>query len=298
MGTPDFAVASLKKLVEAGKEIVGVITAVDKPSGRGQKLSESAVKKYATEQGLTIFQPSNLKNESFLAELKALEADLFVVVAFRMLPAVVFEMPAKGTFNLHASLLPQYRGAAPINWAVINGETETGATTFFIEQKIDTGKILFQEKTAITPTDTAGTLHDKLMDLGADLVLKTAEAIENDNFELKPQDHTLATKPAPKIFKEDCVINWNQNVEALDNFIRGLTPYPVAHTVLNEKQLRIYHIETEFSTHQLQPGEVVSDNKNYLKFAAKDGFIVVKDLQLQGKKRMDVKAFLNGYDVT
>ena len=297
MGTPDFAVASLKKLVEAGKDVVGVITAVDKPAGRGQKLSESAVKKYASEKGLTILQPPNLKNSAFLDELKALGADLFIVVAFRMLPAVVFEMPARGTFNLHASLLPQYRGAAPINWAIINGETETGATTFFIEKQIDTGQILFQDKVAITPTDTAGTLHDKLMDLGADLVLKTANAIEFDNYEQTPQDHNLATKAAPKIFKEDCVIDWNQNVESIDNFIRGLTPYPVAHTKLNEKQLRVYHIETEFTTHQLTPGVVVSDNKNYIKFAAIDGFISIKDLQLQGKKRMDVKSFLNGYTV-
>jgi len=301
MGTPGFAVAALQKLVENGKasniEIAGVITSVDKPAGRGRKLQKSAVKQYAESQNLKVLQPTNLKNETFLAELKSLQADLFVVVAFRMLPAVVFEMPPKGTFNLHASLLPKYRGAAPINWAIINGEKETGVTTFFIEQQIDTGKIIHQQKVAIESNETAGTLHDKLMELGANLIFKTVNDIANENITITEQDHSQATQKAPKIFKDDCKIDWNNSTQKIDQFIRGLSPYPAAFTFLNELQLKIYEAETEIENHGLESGKYLSDNKSYLKFATKNGFIVVKQLQLQGKKQMDIKAFLNGYQL-
>jgi len=295
MGTPSFAVASLQKLIENKIAVVGVITAVDKPAGRGRKLQKSAVKQYAESQNLTILQPKNLKNETFLAELKSLQADLFIVVAFRMLPALVFKMPPKGTFNLHASLLPQYRGAAPINWAIINGEKETGVTSFFIEQQIDTGKIIHQQKVAIDANETAGTLHDKLMVVGANLILKTVNDIAAETYTITEQDHTKATQKAPKIFKEDCKIDWNNTTENIDLFIRGLSPYPAAYTFLNDLQLKIYASETEIEDHNLKAGEYLTDNKAYLKFATVNGFILVKELQLQGKKRMDIKAFLNGF---
>ena len=295
MGTPTFAVASLQKLIENKIAVVGVITAVDKPAGRGRKLQKSAVKQYAESQNLTILQPKNLKNETFLAELKSLQADLFIVVAFRMLPALVFKMPPKGTFNLHASLLPQYRGAAPINWAIINGEKETGVTSFFIEQQIDTGKIIHQQKVAIEADETAGTLHDKLMVVGANLILKTVNDIAAETYTITEQDDTKATRKAPKIFKEDCKIDWNNTTENIDLFIRGLSPYPAAYTILNDLQLKIYASETEIEDHNLKVGEYLTDNRSYLKFATKNGFIIVKELQLQGKKRMDIKAFLNGF---
>ena len=295
MGTPSFAVASLQKLIENKIAVVGVITAVDKPAGRGRKLQKSAVKQYAESQNLTILQPKNLKNETFLAELKSLQADLFIVVAFRMLPALVFKMPPKGTFNLHASLLPQYRGAAPINWAIINGEKETGVTSFFIEQQIDTGKIIHQQKVAIDANETAGTLHDKLMVVGANLILKTVNDIAAETYTITEQDHTKATQKAPKIFKEDCKIDWNNTTENIDLFIRGLSPYPAAYTFLNDLQLKIYASETEIEDHNLKAGEYLTDNRSYLKFATKNGFIIVKELQLQDKKRMDIKAFLNGF---
>jgi len=295
MGTPTFAVASLQKLIENKIAVVGVITAVDKPAGRGRKLQKSAVKQYAESQNLTILQPKNLKNETFLAELKSLQADLFIVVAFRMLPALVFKMPPKGTFNLHASLLPQYRGAAPINWAIINGEKETGVTSFFIEQQIDTGKIIHQQKVAIEANETAGTLHDKLMVVGANLILKTVNDIAAETYTITEQDDTKATQKAPKIFKEDCKIDWNNTTENIDLFIRGLSPYPAAYTILNDLQLKIYASETEIEDHNLKVGEYLTDNRSYLKFATKNGFIIVKELQLQGKKRMDIKAFLNGF---
>lgn len=295
MGTPSFAVASLQKLIENKIAVVGVITAVDKPAGRGRKLQKSAVKQYAESQNLTILQPKNLKNETFLAELKSLQADLFIVVAFRMLPALVFKMPPKGTFNLHASLLPQYRGAAPINWAIINGEKETGVTSFFIEQQIDTGKIIHQQKVAIDANETAGTLHDKLMVVGANLILKTVNDIAAETYTITEQDHTKATQKAPKIFKEDCKIDWNNTTENIDLFIRGLSPYPAAYTFLNDLQLKIYASETEIEDHNLKAGEYLTDNKAYLKFATVNGFILVKELQLQDKKRMDIKAFLNGF---
>ncbi|MBC7892282.1 MAG: methionyl-tRNA formyltransferase, partial [Sphingobacteriaceae bacterium] len=240
MGTPDFAVASLRHLVEAGCQVVAVITAPDKPAGRGHHLQQSAVKQYAASVGLPVLQPEKLKNAEFLEELQSYHADLQVVVAFRMLPEVVWAMPPLGTFNLHASLLPQYRGAAPINWAIINGETETGVTTFFIRQEIDTGPLLFQETEPIHPDDTAGTLHDRLMQHGAALVLKTVQAIEAGEYPDLPQSEARDLKKAPKIFKETGEIDWNQPAETVRNFVRGLSPYPAAWTTLSGKVLKIF----------------------------------------------------------
>ncbi|MES3017211.1 MAG: methionyl-tRNA formyltransferase [Bacteroidota bacterium] len=294
MGTPDFAVASLKALVDNGFDIVGVITAPDKPAGRGQKINESAVKKYAVDQGLNILQPVKLKDPQFLENLKALQADLQVIVAFRMLPEVVWAMPPHGTVNLHGSLLPQYRGAAPINWAIINGEHETGVSTFFLKQEIDTGDLLFSERVAISKTDSAGDLHDKLMDTGADLLLKTVKAIESGKYKEQPQEVSDQLKTAPKIFKEDCFINWDQPVEKVYNFIRGLSPYPTSYTHLQEKNLKIFSAELEKTDLGSKPGEVITDNKTFLKFACTDGFISVLELQLEGKKRMKVDEFLRG----
>lgn len=294
MGTPDFAVASLKTLVDKGLNIVGVITAPDKPAGRGQKLQESAVKKYAVDQGLTILQPVKLKDPAFLESLRSLKADLQVIVAFRMLPEVVWGMPSKGTVNLHASLLPQYRGAAPINWAIINGESETGVSTFFLKQEIDTGNLLFTEKVSIGQKDTAGDLHDRLMYTGADLLLKTVLAIEKGDYREQPQTAKTDLKIAPKIFKDDCVINWDQSVEKVFNFIRGLSPYPTAFTVFQEKTLKIFSAEMEKSELHSDPGKVQTDNRTYLKFNCSNGLISVLELQLEGKKRMKVDEFLRG----
>ncbi|SMO76067.1 methionyl-tRNA formyltransferase [Solitalea koreensis] len=303
MGTPDFAVASLNILVENGYEIAGVITAPDKPAGRGQQLSQSAVKKYAVEHNLKVLQPEKLKNPEFLSELKSLDADLFIVVAFRMLPEVVWNMPALGTFNLHGSLLPQYRGAAPINWAVINGEKETGVSTFFLQHDIDTGNIIFNAKTEINDEDSAGSIHDRLMLIGADLVLKTVQAIQNNEVHAVPQEQVIANlglngtdlRHAPKIFKDDCKINWNQPTETIFNHIRGLSPYPTAFTELNGLTLKLFKTEKEINSHTQSPGSFLSDGKKYLKFATQNGFINVLDLQLQGKKRMSVEEFLRGY---
>lgn len=295
MGTPEFAVAHLAILVENDYDVVGVITAPDRKAGRGQKLRKSAVKEYAETKGLKVLQPTNLKNEAFLEELAALQADVQVVVAFRMLPEVVWAMPPKGTFNLHASLLPQYRGAAPINWAIINGEKTTGATTFFIDKKIDTGDLLFQESIDILPEETAGELHDRLMHLGAKLALKTIQAIENDDVQAIPQNHAESTKHAPKIFKEDCLIDWNADVISIFNKIRGLSPYPVAFTHLKDKTLKIYKAEFEQQSHAKEIGSFETDGKTFLRFYAKDGFINVLKLQLEGKKRMDIDDFLRGY---
>lgn len=294
MGTPDFAVASLKALSESGFDIVGVITAPDKPSGRGQKINESAVKKYAVEQGLKLLQPVKLKDPIFLEELQILAADLQVIVAFRMLPEVVWNMPPKGTINLHASLLPQYRGAAPINWAIINGEKESGVTTFFLKQEIDTGDILFSEPVSIKNNDNAGDLHDKLMETGAQLLIKTVRAIETNQYKEQPQESAEDLKTAPKIFKEDCVINWDQPVEKVYDFIRGLSPYPTAFTHLHNKSLKIFSAEMEKGIDKTSAGTFVTDNKGYLKFACKNGFILVHDIQLEGKKRMNVEEFLRG----
>jgi len=294
MGTPDFAVASLSALVEAGFNVVGVVTAADKPAGRGQKLQESAVKQYATSKGLKVLQPLKLKDPVFIEELKALNADLHVVVAFRMLPEMVWNMPPKGTINLHGSLLPQYRGAAPINHAIINGEKESGVTTFFLKHEIDTGDIIFAEKVKIAADDTAGDLHDNLMNVGAGLLVKTVKAIEAGDYKEQPQIQSDELKHAPKIFKEHCLIDWNQSGSSIYNLIRGLSPYPTAFTKLNDKTLKVFKAEFEENEPGISPGAFLSDGKSYLKFAAKDGFIKVTDLQYEGKKRMKVEEFLRG----
>lgn len=297
MGTPEFAVPSLNILVENGYQVVGVITAPDKPAGRGQQLQESAVKKFAKEKGLHILQPEKLKNADFLDELKNLRADLHIVVAFRMLPEVVWQMPNKGTFNLHSSLLPQYRGAAPINWAIINGEKEIGVSTFFLQHEIDTGNILFQEKTTIHDDETAGELHDRLMIIGAELVLKTVKSIEKSNYTEQAQDtiDPKTIKHAPKIFKDDCIIDWENTTEKVHNFIRGLSPYPTAFCLFREQTLKIYRTKIEKSKPKEKAGTFVSDGKTYLKVACQDGYIHLLELQLQGKKRLKTEEFLRGF---
>lgn len=294
MGTPDFAVASLSALKQAGFNIVGVVTAADKPAGRGQKINESAVKKYAVENGLKVLQPLKLKDPEFLADLKSLNADLFVVVAFRMLPEVVWQMPRKGTINLHGSLLPHYRGAAPINHVIINGEKETGVTTFFLKQEIDTGDVIFADSVAISDSETAGDLHDKLMVVGANLLVKTVKAIEADDYNEVPQLQSEDLKSAPKIFKEFCKIDWDNTNQSVYNHIRGLSPYPTAFTILNDKALKVFNAEPENVKPEIKPGAYLTDNKTYLKFATKDGFIKLTDLQLEGKKRMLIDEFLRG----
>lgn len=300
MGTPEFAVASLRALAEAGFDIVGVITAPDKPAGRGMKPAESAVKKYAVEKGLPILQPEKLKNPEFLKELQALEANLQVIVAFRMLPEVVWSMPAFGTINLHGSLLPQYRGAAPINWAIINGEKETGVTTFKLQQEIDTGNILLQEKILIGENDTAGELHDVMKEIGANLLVATVKGIEDGSLQETNQSEAIQQmrgelKHAPKIFTETCIINWNKTCDQIYNLIRGLSPYPGTITNLQGKILKIYKSAKEKTSVSHAAGEWVTDGKTFLKFAAADGYIHVTDMQLEGKKRIGVLDFLRGY---
>ncbi len=295
MGTPDFAVASLDILVKNGYDIVGVVTAPDKPAGRGQQLQQSAVKKYAVEHGLRVLQPEKLKAPGFLEELAALKPDLQIVVAFRMLPEVVWSLPPLGTFNLHGSLLPAYRGAAPINWAVINGETKTGVTTFFLQHEIDTGQIIYQAELPIGNTDTAGEVHDRMMLLGAELVLKTVKDIQQGNIKATPQDMAGNYPHAPKIFREDCKIDWNQPTERIHNLIRGLSPYPAAWTELDGKTLKIYRASKETTSHNLATGTVETDGRTYFRFATPDGFILAEELQLEGKKRMGVKDFLAGW---
>lgn len=301
MGTPDFAVASLKQLVENGKNVVGVITAPDRPAGRGRKLQQSAVKAYAESQGLNILQPTNLKAPEFLEELKSLKPDLNVVVAFRMLPKVVWSLPAKGTINLHGSLLPQYRGAAPINWAIINGEKESGATTFYINEKIDTGEIIESVTLPINKEDSAGTYHDKLMIAGAKLLLDTVNKIEAGTAPSTPQDHTKAIKEAPKIFKEDTIIDFSKPAEQVYNFIRGLSPYPAAITNMiadgEEIQLKIYEAELTDETSK-GAGIVETNNKNTLKVGCSDRMILLKSLQIAGKRRMEVSELLNGHKIS
>ncbi len=306
MGTPDFAVESLRALVEGGYNIVGVVTMPDKPMGRHGSVSQpSAVKQYAVSQGLPVLQPEKLKDDHFIEELRSLQADLQIVVAFRMLPYVVWDMPRFGTFNLHASLLPQYRGAAPINWAVINGEKETGITTFFLTHEIDTGRIIRQEKLPIAETDDVGIVHDALMTMGARLVMETVDLlIENDgNIETIPQerlyDYVENLHPAPKIFKETCHIDWQQSVADVYNFVRGLSPYPAAWTeIMNpageRTVLKIFQSEKLKEDHYLTPGTIRTDGKSQLDVATKDGFIRIQSLQLSGKKRMSIKDFLNG----
>jgi len=298
MGSPDFAVASLKALVEAEYDIVGVITAVDKPSGRGKKLRPTAVKAYALEQGLHILQPPNLKSKKFLKELKSLNADLQVVVAFRMLPALVFDMPPKGTINLHASLLPDYRGAAPINWAIIDGQSKTGLTTFFIEQEIDTGKILLQEELTIEPEDDVGTLHDKMMIKGADLVLRTVQGIEDDSIEPFDQEFHDDLNDAPKIYKEDCEIDWGLSSFDAHNFIRGMSPFPGAYTYFLGERVKIFKtdiLDPESVDEDMEPGDVSTDNSSFLRVGTADGALDIMELQLAGKRRMKIKELLNGY---
>jgi methionyl-tRNA formyltransferase len=296
MGTPDFAVPSLQILHEAGYDIVGVITATDKYGGRGGKrLIESPVKKYAVEHQLKILQPKNLKAPDFVEELRSLNADIQVVVAFRMLPVVVWDMPHLGTMNLHGSLLPKYRGAAPIHWAVINGETKTGVTSFFLKHEIDTGDMLLQEKLSIGENETTGEVHDRMMHLGAEVVLKSIRAVESGDYTLQEQDNSLVTK-APKIYTEDCEINFNQPTETVHNFIRGLSPYPAAWTTLDGQKLKIYRTTIDpDSKDKVDPGQFTSDNKNYIKVATADGFIEIHELQMAGRRRMKVKDFLNGY---
>lgn len=298
MGTPDFAVHSLKNIVEAGYDVVGVVTAPDKPAGRGRKLQESAVKQYAASQGLHIMQPKNLKAEDFLQELEELRANLQVVVAFRMLPEAVWKMPEFGTFNLHASLLPQYRGAAPINWAVMNGETETGVSTFFLDNKIDTGEMIFQEKVTIDPEENAGSLHDKLMTTGANLVLKTIAAIEGGPVNTRSQKDAGSLKSAHKLTRENTRIDWQQPSGVIYNFIRGLSPFPTAWTTLvnadEEVMLKIYAAEKESGDHKYELGKIVQEDKN-IKVAVQGGFILLKQIQLPGKRKMQIKDLLNGY---
>jgi len=294
MGTPEFAVASLNALFEAGYDIVGVVTAADKPAGRGQKLQESAVKTYAVSKGLNVLQPLKLKDPDFIEELRALQADLQVVVAFRMLPERVWNMPVKGTINLHASLLPNYRGAAPINHAIINGETESGATTFFLKHEIDTGDTIFSVRVPIADDDTAGDLHDHLMEAGAGLLLKTVNAIADGQYKEQPQISSEELKHAPKIFKEFCKIDWNQPAKTIYNLIRGLSPYPTAFTSLNDKTIKIFKAAYEEAEPEVSPGNYLTDGKTYLKFAAPDGFIQLIDVQYEGKKRMTVAEFLRG----
>ncbi len=297
MGTPDFAVGSLKHILEAGLKVVGVITVPDRPAGRGQKLQESAVKQFARQQHLKVLQPTNLKDQDFLEELEALQPDLQVVVAFRMLPKEVWQMPEYGTFNLHASLLPQYRGAAPINWAIINGETETGVTTFFIDEKIDTGNIILQRTEKIFLEDNVGDLHDRLMETGAKLVVETCKLIEKGSVELKAQKENDDLKPAPKIHKETCEINWNIPIKAIYDHIRGLSPYPGAWTTLiqgdKEEPIKIFATQMENGNHNYNVGTLVVDKKS-IKVAVKNGFIMLLELQLPGKRRMKVNEVLNG----
>jgi len=304
MGTPEFAVESLKRLLEGGYNIVGVITMPDKPMGRhGSVLQPSPVKQYAVSQGLKVLQPEKLKNEEFVAELRSLNADLQIVVAFRMLPEVVWSMPRLGTFNLHASLLPQYRGAAPINWAVINGDTETGITTFFLKHEIDTGEIIDQVRVPIADTDNVEVVYERLMRLGGDLVLKTVDAILEGSVKTIPQEELAQVgelRPAPKIFKETCRIDWTIGVKRIYDFVRGLSPYPAAWTELYQEgtdpvMLKIFETEKLFCEHSLAPGTIVTDCKTYFKIASSDGYVNVLSLQLAGKKRMEINDFLRGY---
>lgn len=299
MGTPQFSVAGLDALIQAGCNIAAVITAPDKPAGRGMELQQSAVKKYALEKGLTVLQPDKLKSADFLLKLKELNADLQICVAFRMLPEVVWNMPPMGTINLHGSLLPQYRGAAPINWAVINGEKETGVTTFKLKQEIDTGNILLQESFAITEEDTAGTVHDKMMHIGAALLLKTVKGIVDGNLKEMPQ--LVATDTivhhAPKIFTETCQIDASQSTDKVFNLIRGLSPYPTAFTFLNGKKIKIFKAAKLMQAPKSLPGEYETDGKNYLSLTCADGYLLLQELQMEGKKRMSVTDFLRGYRV-
>jgi methionyl-tRNA formyltransferase len=302
MGTPPFAVASLNALVKAGFSIVSVVTAPDKPAGRGLQLQQSAVKKYAVENNLQVLQPTKLKDPAFIEALQKLDAGLFVVVAFRMLPEVVWDMPPMGTINVHGSLLPSYRGAAPINWAVINGEKETGVTTFKLKAAIDSGNILLQDKLPVTEADTAGTIHDKMMILGANLLVTTLTGLINNTLVEQDQEAIIHQDPsllkhAPKIFTETCTIDWNNNTESIFNLIRGLSPFPGALTKLDDKILKIFTAQKEICVHNQQAGSIITNHKTYVKFACTDGYLDILDLQLEGKKRMGVADFLRGYKI-
>lgn len=306
MGTPDFAVESLRQLVEGGYNVAGVITMPDKPAGRGHKIQYSPVKQYALGQNLPLLQPQNLKDESFIQSLRDWKADLQIVVAFRMLPEVVWNMPRLGTFNLHASLLPQYRGAAPINWAVINGDTETGITTFFLKHEIDTGEVIRQQRVPIADTDNVEVVHDKLMMLGGKLVVETVDDILNDRVKPMPQEEMAVAgelRPAPKIFKETCRIDWNRPVKKIYDFVRGLSPYPGAWTELISPEgetvvLKIFESEKNVEKHGLVPGTIVTDGKKTIKIAVPDGFLSILSLQLPGKKRLKTDELLRGFRLT
>ncbi|HEX5170013.1 MAG TPA: methionyl-tRNA formyltransferase [Cyclobacteriaceae bacterium] len=295
MGTPEFAVPSLEILIENKFNVVAVITAPDKPQGRGQKVVASPVKECAVRHNIPVLQPANLKSPEFLEQLKHYNANLQIVVAFRMLPEVVWSMPALGTFNLHASLLPQYRGAAPINWAIINGEEETGVTTFFLKHEIDTGSIIFQEKEPIYETDNVGTLYERLMKRGAQLVLKTVKAIEAGNYPSLPQQESIEIKHAPKIFKETCEINWNQPTKKIINFVRGLNPFPAAWMSINGRTFKVYAISpVSTSNNHLSPGNYATDNKHFLHIRTADGWLSIDELQPEGKKKMKIGDYFRG----
>ena len=302
MGTPEFAVAPLQTLVEQGFNIVAVVTVPDKPQGRGRKIAPSPVKEYAVEHNIPVLQPEKLKNPEFLDELKSYNADLQIVVAFRMLPEVVWAMPKYGTFNLHAALLPQYRGAAPINWAIINGETKTGVTTFLLDKDIDTGRIIMQREIPILPEDNIGTLYDKMMNIGKDVVVETVETVISGNYKSIPQDTLIkkdtVLRPAPKIFKDDCRLDFSKKGVELHNLVRGLSPYPAAFTTIKvngkDLNLKVFETKPEPSANLQPAGTIVTDNKTFLKIACADGYLIINDLQLEGKKRMKVAEFLRG----
>lgn len=298
MGTPDFAVPSLEILVNAGYDIVGVITAPDRKGGRGRKkLIESPIKLFAKEKGLHILQPTNLKNKTFLEDLKSLKADLQIVVAFRMLPVAVWDMPPKGTYNLHGSLLPKYRGAAPINWSIIKGDIKTGVTSFKLKHEIDTGSILLQKEIPIYPSDNATALHDRMMYEGADTVYETVKMIEENSISLQEQRNEEVSH-APKLNKENTKLDFSQNADEVHNMVRGLSLYPVAWFNLEEKMLKVYASSVEENTSNEKSGTIISDNKSFIKVACQEGCLVLNDIQITGKKRMSVKDFLNGFDLS
>jgi methionyl-tRNA formyltransferase len=299
LGTPDFAVASLHALLESGFPIVAVVTAPDKPAGRGMQLAESAVKKFARENNIPVLQPVKLQDPAFLQNLKSLQADVQVVVAFRMLPEIVWSMPPMGSINLHGSLLPQYRGAAPINWVIMNGETKTGVTTFKLQQEIDTGNILLMKEMSIGPEETAGELHDRMKNIGAELVVHTMRGLIDGSLQEKPQgitDHSMLKK-APKIFTRDCEINWSDPVSKIFNQVRGLSPFPGAFTTFNQKNCKIFRVRAERNSLPAAIGKMETDSKSWLRFAAADGYIYVEELQLEGKKRLKTADFLRGYRI-
>ncbi|MCE5348046.1 MAG: methionyl-tRNA formyltransferase [Bacteroidales bacterium] len=306
MGTPEFAVATLGSLLMNGFNVVGVVTIPDKPAGRGRKMTKSAVKEFAEYSSLPVMQPGSLKDPEFIDKLRSLNADLFIVVAFRMLPEVIWKMPALGTINLHASLLPQYRGAAPINHAIINGETVTGVTTFFIDDKIDTGKILLRDEVQIFPFENAGDVHDRLMRQGARLVIRTIEGIAENTLKAQLQSHYInpdePPKLAPKIYPDDCIIDWHDDPVKIHNFVRGLSPYPCARSFLSNDSsthsFKVYETQPEIAEHIYEPGQIISDGKHFIKVACTDGFISIASLQLEGKKRMSTPEFLRGFKIS